>query len=133
MKRIRDNRLYVDLEDMFYLGLADKVKNYKMDKGLLEINDSLTINYILFRDDIYDYDYIDSLSDEEIRSMLIKLEEDIFFYDHQYLNIFPTNMLVEKDKKRKKMLNECNYRSHTLSTYFNKHRKDSIYKLGGLK
>ena len=69
MKKIRDNKLYVDLEDMFYLGLTDRIMNYKRLDRALEINDIETINYILFKDDIYDFDYINNLSFDEINKI----------------------------------------------------------------
>jgi len=125
MKKIQDNKIYVDLEDLIYLGISSNILD-RIKKGELKlINKSVVfsspeeIDFFKRRDDILDYDYITSLTPEELEKELIKNEEMIFYYENQFFNltIFNNNSLVEKDKKRKQILKKLYYKRNTLTNY----------------
>ena len=125
MKKIQDNKIYVDLEDLIYLGISSNILD-RIKKGELKlINKSVVfsspeeIDFFKRRDDILDYDYITSLTPEELEKELIKNEEMIFYYENQFFNltIFNNNSLVEKDKKRKQILKKLYYKRDTLTNY----------------
>ena len=119
MKRLENNTLYVDVEDLIYLGLIAPMSEFELKKFYNSKNNALpftspeSIKYFQDNKDILDYDYLNTLSSEELRKMLISIEERIFYYEHQFFNLV-TKDFLSKDKERKKELRMLNHNRSTL-------------------
>ena len=84
MKRLENNTLYVDIEDLVYLELIKPIsdfeakKYYRAKKDSIPFNNPKSIEFFMNNENILDYNFLINLSLEELNKMLIKLEERIF-------------------------------------------------------
>ncbi len=129
MKRLDNNILYVDIEDLEYLGIIPPTSDitakiyYRARYGAVPFQNPKSIEFFQNCKEIDDYDDLISLSSEEITSMLIKIEEEIFFCEHQFFNLVQTNFLA-RDEERKRKLKKLYHQKETLNKILNKKRND---------
>ena len=80
MKIVRDNVCFVNFKDLMGIDLPN---DFTFDKNHYEENDYVTltekkdIDYIKSREDIIDYDYISSLTDDKIVEKIKRIEHDL--------------------------------------------------------
>lgn len=80
MKIFRDNVCYVNIKDLVGYNLPDDLN---FDKSNYEENDYVMfteqkdIEYVKNREDIIDYDYVSSLTDDELDKKIKRIEHDL--------------------------------------------------------
>ena len=120
MKRLENNILYVDIEDLIYLGYISPISEFEAKKlynsknNAIPFNNPKSIEVFMNNKKILDYNYIVNLSIEDINKELIKLEESIFYYEHQFFNLVMKDFL-NKDIERKRTLRWLNHQKDTLN------------------
>ena len=82
MKIIRDNKVYVNIQDIIYLKLLPEFvlnefihSNYNND--LIEFTNPLSIDFFKSREDILDYDLVVNLSNEELDKLINDLTKKL--------------------------------------------------------
>lgn len=120
MKRLENNVLYVDIEDLIYLELIAPMSEFEARKYYNTRNNEMhfespkSIEFFMNNEEILDYNEVIKLSKEEINKKLIKIEERIFYYEHQFFNLTNKNLL-EKEKERKRALRWLKHQKATLN------------------
>lgn len=105
MKIIRENVCFVNFKDLIGIDLPN---DFLFDKNHYEENDYVTltekkdIDYIKSREDIIDYDYVSSLTDDKLVEKIKRTEHDLEPY-YQILK-------ESSDKERIVLLNNNKFR-----------------------
>ena len=124
MKVIRNNILYVEAHD---LNNAE-ISNYDSNDKLIEISDINKIELIKNREDILDYDYIKSLTSNELNELLneIKKKHDVLCLKYLKSSQF-NRKLLDKDLDYKNIMKKYKYLYDELKNYIN-NKKEIDYK-----
>lgn len=116
MKVIRNNILYVEAHDLNNI----EILNYDSNDTLIEISDINKIELIKNREDILDYDYIKSLTSNELNELLneIKKKHDVLCLKYLKSSQF-NRKLLDKDLDYKNIMKKYKYLYDELKNYIN--------------